>query len=319
MKNSTLQALMLAIVLLLTVPASVAEGAAAVHQLNHKGRTAVLIIDSKYSADMNVQLIDWAEWISQALLQVFGHWPRNHWQMTASPVSAGSPDPIPWAQIRRGDIDKIEFYTASHATSEELIGAWTSYHELSHLLIPYRGWGDLWFSEGLATYYQNVIQARVGLISEQEMWQEIYDGFLRGRATSGPANIDLKTMSSELRQKGGYMRVYWSGAWYFLAADLRLRQQSGGKRTLDTALEQLNRCCADKKMSVTEMVQTLDRENKLLLFHPLFLDVRASTELPPFEDLFASMGITIANGRVNLQSVGPGAELRSQIAARKAL
>lgn len=321
MKKHILQPVMLAIFLLQTAPTGATEGVAATtaYPLEHKGQTAELIIDSQYSPEMNAQLINWAQWISHSLLQVFGHWPRNHWQMSVSPVSAGSSDPIPWAQVRRGDTDKIEFYTAAHATSEELIGAWTSYHELSHLLIPYRGWGDLWFSEGLATYYQNVIQARVGLISEQEMWQAIYDGFLRGRAPSGHGNIDLKTMSSELRQKGGYMRVYWSGAWYFLAADLRLRQQSGGKRTLDTALEQLNHCCADQKMSVTEMVETLDRQNKLLLFYPLFLHVRASTELPPFESLFASMGITIANGRVNLQAAGPGAELRSQIAASKAL
>lgn len=321
MNKNTLQALLLAIFLLLPVSSDAAEesGNANKHQIEHRGQTVELVIDPKYSPNMRVQLILWAESISHSLLQVFSRWPREHWQMTASPVSAGSPDPIPWAQIRRGDTDKIEFYTSAKATSDELIGAWTGYHELSHLLIPYRGWGDLWFSEGLATYYQNVIQARVGLISEQQMWQEIYEGFLRGRAPAGPDNVDLKTRSGQLRQKGGYMRVYWSGAWYFLTADIRLRQQSGGRRTLDTALERLNRCCADRKMSVTEMVKTLDQQNNLLLFHPLFLDVRASTELPPFETLFASMGITIVNGRVNLQTTGPGAALRSQIATRKAL
>ena len=303
-----------------TVP-SLAEDASAdnIHRMEYGGRTVDLVVDDTYSSYMSEQLIDWAEYISQALLQVYGRWPRDHWEINVLPVSAGSPDPIPWAQIRRGKTDKIEFYTAPTASSEELIAAWASYHELSHLLIPYRGWGDLWFSEGLATYYQNVLQARVGLISEQQMWQEIYEGFLRGKAQSTQGAVDLKTMSGELRQKGGYMRVYWSGAWYFLAADLRLRQQSGGRRTLDQALERLNFCCADKKMSVGEMVETLDEQNKVQLFQPLFLEVRASTKIPSFEALFASMGISVSNGRVHLQSVGPGAKLRSQIAAGKAL
>ena len=54
------------------------------------------------------------------------------------------------------------------SSMQEITNDWTAFHELSHLLIPYRGHGDLWFSEGLATYYQNIIQARAGVLSEAE-------------------------------------------------------------------------------------------------------------------------------------------------------
>jgi len=289
------------------------------HSLQYNDQSVELIISDQFSHSMQGNIHNWGDYISRALLQVYGRLPRENLQIVVSPVSAGSADPIPWAQVHRGDIDKVEFYTAVSASVDELKGAWTSYHELSHLLIPYRGWGDMWFSEGLATYYQNVLQARLGLFSEQEMWQHLYEGFMRGRAQSEFDSIDLQTVSTEMREKGGYMRVYWSGAWYFLTADLRLRQQSGGKRTLDSALEKLNQCCAEQKMSVLQMVKKLDEINKLLLFHPLYLETIATTKSPRFEPLFASMGITVVEERVQIQTVGPGARLRSQISDRKNL
>ena len=75
----------------------------------------------------------------------------------------------------------VEFFTATQATTDSLQRAWTGYHELAHLLIPYQGWGGAWFSEGLASYYQNILQARVGILTEQQMWQKLYEGFQRGR------------------------------------------------------------------------------------------------------------------------------------------
>jgi predicted metalloprotease with PDZ domain len=195
--------------------------------------------------------------------------------------------------------------------------AWTSYHELAHLLIPYRGWGDAWFSEGLASYYQNLMQARSGVLSEQAMWQKLYEGFQRGRAEHAFDGQSLQQVSDGLRQSGGFMRVYWSGAWYFLAADTRLRMQSGGKVSLDDALEKLNRCCADTPLSVPDMVDKLDELNRVVLFRPLYEDLIASTAVPPFETIFASLGISLRSGNVSLQKAGPGAEIRRAISRAK--
>ena len=76
-----------------------------------------------------------------------------------------------------------------------------------------------------------------------------------------------------------------------------------------------------KKLDANERMLTLklDEINKLLLFHPLYLETIATTRSPRFEPLFASMGITVAGERVQLQTVGPGARLRSQISDRKNL
>ncbi len=255
----------------------------------------------------------WIAFIARSLGQVYGRWPREVQAITVTPISAGGHDPIPWAEVHRGPIDRVDFFIASSASADALRHAWTGYHELAHLLIPYRGWGDAWFSEGLATYYQNLMQARAGVLSEQAMWQKLYEGFQRGRNDRGFDGKTLSQVSDRLRQDGGFMRVYWSGAWYFLSADLSLRRQSGGTLTLDRALEKLNACCADASLSVPEMVAKLDHLNEVALFEPLYEQVAVSTRQPAFESLFESLGMTIAGGRVNLQTEGAESDLRRQI------
>jgi hypothetical protein len=291
-----------------------------VHQtIERDGQKLQLHINSQFDPDMQIELQDWVVFIAETLQKVYGRWPRQEWEISISPAPAVGSDPIPWAQVHRGEMDRVEFYTASQVSADELKNAWTGYHELAHLLIPYRGWGDLWFSEGLSSYYQNILMARSGILTEQQMWQNLYEGFLRGRADSRFDGQPLNEVSSALRKKGGFMRVYWSGAWYFLAADVRLRRQSGGKLTLDIALQKLNQCCANQRLSVLEIVNKLDELNQVLLFQSLYQQVRTSTEVPAFETIFASVGITIKDGTVTLQQEGPGARLRQQIISRTTL
>ena len=289
-------------------------------QLRHEDQVLDVVISEEFSPAMQVVLIEWLDDISNALLQVYGQWPRRRWEIAVTAVSTPPSDPIPWGEVHRGEVDRVDFYIARTATADALRRTWTSYHELSHLLIPYRGWGDLWFSEGLASYYQNILQARVGVLDEQQMWQKLYEGFMRGRAQTQFDGIDLQTMSKDLHKSRGFMRVYWSGAWYFLTADVALRRQSLGELNLDKALAVLNRCCADQKMSVVDMVRKLDELNELNLFYPLYLKTIASSQVPPFEELFTSLGIDLNKQlAVSLQENGPGARLRRQITARKVL
>jgi hypothetical protein len=284
-----------------------------------QGRQLRLDISAEFSPRQRENLVTWINFIAGALLEIYGHWPRQQWQVTVLPAAAAATDPIPWAQVHRGKIDRIEFFVAPHATLPALKQDWTGYHELAHLLIPYRGWGDTWFSEGLASYYQNVLQARAGVLSEQQAWQNMYDGFMRGVSETQFDGHPLSAVSDSMREKGGFMRVYWSGAWYFLASDVRLRQQSGGSTNLDGALANLNQCCADEHMSVVAMVNKLDELNEVVLFAPLYEQARATTTMPAFERIFASLGISVADGKVTLQQEGPGAQLRRQIVQPKPL
>lgn len=283
------------------------------HVLNRDGRELEVHISEQFEPAMQKNLLSWIEFLSDNLAQVFGHWPRNHWQVSIEPASAAGDDPIPWAQVHRGKPDRVEFFTTSSATQEQLKDAWTGYHEFAHLLIPYRGWGDAWFSEGLASYYQNLLRARAGVLSARQVWQKLYEGYQRGVADSRLDGQTLESVSDNLRKNGAFMRVYWSGAWYFLVADTRLRQMSGGRRTLDQALERLNDCCADQRLSVPQIVGKLDKLNDVHLFRPLYQQAIATTQIPSYIPPFRELGIAIVNDQLSFKQHGAAAMLRRQI------
>ena len=278
-----------------------------------------LTISEHFSPSSKEQVRLWIDQLSDSLTLVYGHWPRQVWAIEVVPASGSSKDPIPWARVHRGKVDRVNFYVVGNATAANLVREWTGYHELSHLLLPYRGWGETWFSEGLASYYQNILQARAGVLTEREMWEKLYQGFLRGREDDHFDGQSLHSVNSQMRSNGGYMRVYWSGAWYFLAADIALRTESKGRVSLDNALQRLNNCCARSSLSVQEMIDVMDLVSTQKIFGGHYRQTRESEQMPPFEPLFRQLGITVDGGQLILQQDGPQAELRRQFLHSTAL
>jgi hypothetical protein len=274
-----------------------------------------LTVDVHFSlfGDHRDDVLAWVESTADALAGVYGRWPRDEWRIKVRPVSLFGNDPVPWAQVTRGDPDTVSFYIDAMASKEELVSNWTAYHELSHLLIPYRGWGDMWFSEGLASYYQNLLQARHGVIDEREMWQRLQDGFIRGRDNKRP-DLSLEDLSPKLHENRSHMRVYWTGALYFLTADVELRRRSQGEQSLDTVLAQLNACCGDRALSVPEMVRRLDGIIDYPLFQPLYEEMTLSKQIPEFEGIYQELGIVSENEQVELVEGHPMTNIRQAIA-----
>jgi predicted metalloprotease with PDZ domain len=121
------------------------------------------------------------------------------------------------------------------AELERLVGDWKAVHEFVHLALPRVRRQGAWLSEGLATYYQEVLRARHGLLPPMQAWRNLADGFRRGRA-SGTGRT-LQRESASMHDTHAYKRVYWSGAAFALELDVRLRKRSGGRRSLDTVLQ----------------------------------------------------------------------------------
>ncbi|MFT6365369.1 MAG: hypothetical protein ACJAUG_001022 [Halioglobus sp.] len=282
------------------------------HRIARGEQELIVDINILISASSGEQILGWLNSSTEALISVYGRLPRSNLRIEVSPISAFSKDSIPWAQVTRGDPDTVKFYIDAMASEEDLVNNWTSYHELSHLLIPYRGWGDMWFSEGLASYYQNLLQVRAGVFNEQTMWQKLHDGFQRGQDNRLP-ELTLAELSPIMRQSSSFMRVYWSGAWYFLKADIELRKRSGGVMTLDTALGALNNCCRDESLSAEQIVRKLDAFSQSTLFSDLFATARASRSIPAVTDLWSDLGIASDGESVSFIANHPGAKLRKSI------
>ncbi|MFT7559166.1 MAG: hypothetical protein ACI93R_001071 [Flavobacteriales bacterium] len=257
------------------------------------------------------RLYQWVEHTSAALKTVYGEWPMDHF-VTRFEASRYDRGPVPWGEVSRKSPPEVKLVVDINATLDELKEDWTIYHEFSHLLIPYDGGGSRWFSEGLASYYQNILQARSGMFDERRMWQKLYDGFERGRKQTNLKHQDLATISDGMRKSRNFMRIYWSGALYWLEADVALRQHDS-KMSVDKALAELRRCCVNHSLSAQQLSNRLDALTQTTIFSDLFKKYARSHAIPDYQALLKSLGISQRFGNVRLNNDANLSKLRHSI------
>lgn len=256
------------------------------------------------------KLIRWIRRSLDAVTPVFGEFPRPHVQVVVVPTGPGR-EPVPWAHVLRGGGPAAQFYVDETRPLAEFDADWTATHEFSHLLLPYVARRDRWLSEGLASYYQNVLRARDGRLSERQAWQKLYEGFQRGVAATRPESLAEAAAGG----RGSTMRVYWSGAAMMLQADTALRARTGGEQTLDTALARLRDCCWEdgKLWRARELLATLDRLTGTDVFLTVYRNNVERPAFPDFEPIFAALGLEDREGRVRIVRDAPLAGVRNGI------
>lgn len=170
-------------------------------------------------------------WLShgvQTVSQLWGSLPFSELHVVIVPTD--TTEAVRFGFATRGPIATVLLMPGKDASIEALKRDWVLPHELSHLLFPYIK--DPWLSEGLATYYQEVLRARQGAITQAQAWSNLRSGFARGR--SAGAGRSLQEASASMRQTHAYTHVYWSGAAIAFLLDAHLRERGA---SLDAVLK----------------------------------------------------------------------------------
>lgn len=276
----------------------------------HAGETELrILVDApdRARADM---LHRWLAEVAKAELAVSGRFPLANAQVRVEEIRSDDPSPVPWGQTSRRRNVAVLLYVRDDATLEELRSDWTAVHELAHLFHPYLGMRGRWLAEGLASYYQNVLRARIGLLSEEQAWQRLDAGFGRGRGAVTGIRLD------ELGRRGT-MRVYWAGAAYWLEADLALRARGS---SLDAVLGKYAQCCLQGTATVAPeaFVAELDRVADADVFAGLYRRYAASREFPSLDAAYQRLGIRYQDDRMHFSQQADALRLRQAIMGRRA-
>lgn len=278
--------------------------------------SANIFISEQFSTIEKKRVLQWLSFAQVAATTVHGQNPQDYYHIEVKP-SKNSIEAVPWGQVDREDTPTVTLIVNSNASLNELKNDWTVYHELSHLLLPYDGYGPRWLSEGIASYYQHIVQHRSGILSDKSMWQKLVDGLYRGKKQTNRHDQNLSTVSDNLRQNKNYMRVYWSGALFWLNADVKLRVASNNRQSLGSVLLALKMCCQRALMSGDEIIEKLDTLHPYKpIFTPLYHQYGQSKQLPDFDVLMTKLGINIENGIVSFNPDAPLAAIRISIAAK---
>lgn len=280
----------------------------------HGATVTVAILDGPLRASRS-GIRRWLEAAVGAVAQLYGTFPVDQVEAIVQPVRG---DGVQFGLVQRGGGASILFFLGQEAEDGGLPGEWVAVHELSHLVLPFVARDDAWLSEGMATYYQNVLRARARHMSAARAWEETLDGFERGRADD--PRRSLAACTARMHRDQDYSRVYWAGAAIMMLADVELRRSSGGRRSLDRALAGLRGCCPDRTelFSAAELFQRLDRETGTHVFETLRRRWVGSTAFPEVGPVLRALGVKPAStegGGARFDDQAPLAAIRDAIMA----
>lgn len=257
---------------------------------------------------------DWIEPVADSLVSVSGRFPESRLKVMLE--ASQRRDPIAFGRVRRSHPPEVYLSVHPDATRADLLDDWRGFHEFAHLLLPFAGNTDIWFAEGLAAYYQHLLQVRAGVIGSDEAWRRMFRGFQRGLNDPNGRDESLRELSPRMWRERAFRRIHWTGASYFLRVDLHLRQASDGEHSVDSALAAFARCChnTDRSWNARQLIEQLDRLSGTRIWrqeHQRMIDAPAEPEL---DWAMEQLGIAW-DGREIRFSASPGrAGLRGRIA-----
>ena len=253
----------------------------------------------------------WLQATATDVSLAYGRFPNPSPQVVVSPAPAERGRAVTYGRVIRDGGEAIELYVDHRHAPLALFRDWTATHEFSHLMLPYVEARHRWISEGFAQYYQNVLLARSGTYDPLAAWQNLHDGFERGRRSRPELSPNEAT---ERGKSSARMKIYWSGAAIALLADVALRARSGGEETLDDVLERLQACClpSETAWSGPQLFATLDELAGGEIFMPLYRRYADTAGFPDTVAVFARLGLEVDGGRVRYGR-GELADLRAGI------
>lgn len=274
------------------------------------GATLHVAILGDADAVQRARLVEWLGRVGRAAASAYGRLPLADVQLLVASVGRQG-EAVVFGQSLRGQGNGLTLFVDPSQPAGAFERDWVAVHELSHLFHPHLGDDGAWLAEGLATYYQNVLRARAGLLTPEQAWRELDAGFGRGEAgTPAQATLTLEQASAKMGARRDYMRVYWSGTAYWLAAGLELDR--GGHPGLDEVLQRFDACCLHEARPWTPraFVAKLDELGGGGVFGRLFEAWRLHRDFPSIEPLYHALGLRRERGALRFDETAPQAGLR---------
>ncbi|PHS17592.1 MAG: hypothetical protein COA86_09915 [Kangiella sp.] len=276
-------------------------------EIGNDRRINIATINASGTTKSTTQFINqWLRNIANSVKNYLGQYPLKQMQVVVYPQDGVKRSPVPWGEISRGNGLGILFVIRPDHAIEDFYDDWTASHEFAHSLLPKLRYRDIWLSEGLASYLQYVLMAQNNQLTKEQSWKRIYKGFQKGiKGTQSVGREKLLDVSDNRKRgarSGRTMRIYWSGAAYFLKADIRLRKESKGIVGLNDVLLKLSNCClkGSKVWSGGALASKLDELSNTTVFSILYKNMAYSSEFPKFNKEFESLGFDISESSIML-------------------
>lgn len=254
---------------------------------------------------------DMREWITEAaqvVTPLFGRFPVD--RTTLFVVPAKGEDEVVFGKVLSLAGASVVLVVGDKMQAAARHRDWVLVHELFHLGFPtFRGEGR-WLGEGLATYYEPILRARAGWTTEPDVYRQFARNMPRGMPARGSA--------SGLAHRDDLDSIYWGGALFCFAADVKIREETRGKHSLDDVIRAALARGGDatKVWTVAEVVALGDEVTDTHVLSTMYERYAARGERIDLDGLFASLGVDRDGATVGLDERRPLAWVRRQIVGR---
>lgn len=245
----------------------------------------------------------WIEGAAKATAAYYGRFPGKSATIT---VLTGMGGQVSGGMTFGGRAVRI--HVGRDATVASMAADWRLPHELLHLGFVDLDDRYLYLEEGLATYVEPIIRARAGQISVDRVWNDFLDGMPNGASGEPLA----------LTQSWG--NTYWGGARFWLLADLEIRAQTSGKKTLQDALRGILEKGGDGKvhLALEEMLALGDAATGTRVLQKLHARLGEKGEAANLDALWKQLGVSKQNGKVVFDDTAPLAATRAALTSTAA-
>lgn len=204
----------------------------------------------------------------------------------------------------------IQVDVGRHVTSDELAQDWVLVHEMVHLALPALGRSHHWLEEGLATYVEGIARAQSGNRDITDVWAEYRRSMPLGLPRAGEGGMD---------ETPTWGRTYWGGALYCLQADVALREQTGNRAGLQTALRAILKETKGYAGAgdINEVLRIGDAATGTRVLQDLYLRSKTTPLAPDLNLLWGRLGVPNDPKSQPFDDHAPLAAIRLAITARQ--
>jgi predicted metalloprotease with PDZ domain len=271
------------------------------------GATLDVVLLGEPLAMGDAETVGWVKSAAGCVASLFGRFPVS---ATVFVVPARRGDGVVFGRVFSLAGASVVLLFGTEAKPASMHTDWVAVHELFHLGTPSFVGEAHWLEEGLATYYEPILRERAGWMTEEDLWRHFAEAMPRGLRKEGdpPALDDRDDIDS----------TYWGGALFAMLADVRIREATGGARSLDdvlrAALAQLGDATHGARLA--DFVRVGDAATGTHVLADLVARDAVAGEPVDLAGLWRDLGVVeAAGGGVALRDDAPRAAVRKGIAA----